>query len=58
MEITVKIKNVYGQEMIYPVCEKAQVFAKISNTKTFTKDTIQNIKALGYAIKVESPASL
>ncbi len=53
MEILVKIGNNYGNEVIYPVCDDAQVFAAIAGTKTLTAGTIAAIKRLGYKINVE-----
>lgn len=53
MDILVKIKNVYGNEMIYPVCEKALIFANMAGTKTLTHQSIKQIKALGYTIAVQ-----
>lgn len=52
MKIQVKIKQVYGNEMIYPVCEKAKVFCEMVGQKTLTSATIQGIKKLGYEIEV------
>ena len=51
MIIKVEIKNNFGNEAIYPACEKAQLFAEIAGTKTLTRDTIAKIKALGYQIQ-------
>lgn len=50
MKIAVKIKNVYGNPTVYPVCDNAKLFAKIANTKTLTRDTLEQIKKLGYEI--------
>ena len=52
-EITVRIKNVYGEEKIYPVCEKAKAFARIAGTKTLTRATIKEISDLGFHIDLE-----
>jgi copper chaperone CopZ len=52
MKITIQIKNVYGKEAIYPICEKGKIFAEIAGTKTLTRQTIQQIKSLGYEIEV------
>jgi hypothetical protein len=51
--ITVKIKNNYGSEVIYPVCVNAQHFAEIAGTKTLTPYSITLIKSLGYRVVVE-----
>lgn len=53
MNITVEIKNIYGNEMIYPVCEKSKSFAAISGTKTLSRNNICHIKDLGYSITVK-----
>ena len=55
MTITVKIRNVYGEERVYPVCEKAKIFARLAGTKTLTDHAIGLIKSLGYTIEVETP---
>jgi len=47
MQATVKIKNVYGNETIYPVDETAQKLAQLAGTKTLTRRTIQIAKDLG-----------
>ena len=52
MEISVKIKSVYGIDKIYPVCDKAVAFANIADTVTLTDYTIAKIKLLGYRVKV------
>jgi hypothetical protein len=53
MQITVKRKNVYGKDLIYPVCEKAECLTMLADTKTFTPYQIQVIKALGYKVLVQ-----
>jgi hypothetical protein len=53
MTITVKIKSYYGQEYIYPVCEKAKLLSSLTGTKTFTRSHIDHIKRLGYRIDVQ-----
>ena len=56
MFIQVQIKTVYGNDIIYPVCEKAKLFAKFKGQKTITGSDIVIIKQLGYEIKVVHPA--
>jgi|TARA_R110000822_G_C14888043_1_gene447380 hypothetical protein len=56
MDLTVKIKNVYGVDRIYPVCDKAQLFARISGNKTLLPVDIELIKKLGYNLTTESEA--
>lgn len=55
MEIQVTIKNVYGNEMIYPTCEQAKRFAELAKQKTLTSRELGIIKALGYTIRVVQP---
>ena len=52
LKIKVQIKHVYGNETIYPVCEKAKIFAQMVNQRTLTRRDIQYIKQLGYAVEV------
>ncbi len=51
--ITVRIKNNYGTEYIYPVCPNAQNFADIADTKTLTPYVITLIKSLGFKVIVQ-----
>jgi len=53
MTIIVKRKQVYGNEVIYPVCETAQCLTMLGDTKTLTPRQINIIKALGYTIVLE-----
>lgn len=55
--ITVKIKNNYGQDAIYPVCDSAKAFAAIAGTKTLTGYTIKLIKSLGYTVNIQTAAT-
>jgi hypothetical protein len=50
--ITVETKNLYGNDLVYPVCDKAKLFASIANTKTLGVYTIVLIKKLGYNFEV------
>lgn len=50
MEIQVSVKNVYGNEMIYPQCETAKKFLKLTGKKTFSTQDLNTIRLLGYAV--------
>jgi len=50
-EITVRILNKYGNDLIYPADHKAHIFADMLGQKTFTRTNIKYIKALGYTVK-------
>lgn len=52
MTIKVSIQNNYGQQTVYPVCDRAKAFARIAGTRTLTTGAIANIKALGYEIEL------
>lgn len=52
-EITVRRKTVYGNEVIYPVCDTAVCLTMLGDTKTITPRQIGIIKALGYKIVLE-----
>jgi hypothetical protein len=51
--ITVRLTKVYGNETVYPVCDKAKLFAGLAGTSTLTPHAIRQIKALGYEIWIE-----
>ncbi len=55
MEITVKIKSVYGVDRIYPIDKNAKIFVALVGNKTLSKADIDRIKALGYEILTETP---
>ena len=54
MNLVVSKKNVYGVERVYPVCNKAKLFANISGNKTLLPEVIEMIKELGYNLTTES----
>ena len=51
--LIVKKKNVWGTELIYPVCQDAILFSCIAGSKTFCSITIANIKKLGYKFETQ-----
>jgi len=53
MNITVEIREVYGQSKIYPVCDKAKIFADIAGTTTLLPRDIQRIQMLGFEVLVK-----
>ena len=52
--LIVEKKNVYGVERVYPICNKAKLFAAISGNKTLLPEVIEQIKKLGYNLTTES----
>ena len=53
MSITVRVKNIYGNKTVYPVCDKAKIFAQIAGHSTLTSATLDGIRRLGYLIEVQ-----
>jgi hypothetical protein len=53
-ELIVRVKTVYGNELVYPVCEQSKLFAALANTETLTTRSVETIKKLGYTFTVES----
>lgn len=49
-EITVKEKSVYGKILMYPACDKSNIFAGLIGAKTFTMYHLHLIEGLGYKI--------
>jgi hypothetical protein len=56
MDIFVEIKNVYGVQTVYPVCDQAKFFAALAGTKTLTAQAIKLIRQQGYSLKPVVPA--
>jgi hypothetical protein len=56
MKITVRIRQVYGNETIYAVCDAAKTFASMVGQKTLTQRDLTFIRKLGYAVEVEQQA--
>jgi len=52
LQITLKTKNVYGNDLIYPMCETSEKLAKLINKKTFSNTDINIIESLGYKITI------
>ena len=53
--IKIQIRNVYGNETIYPACPTAVFFCRLARTKTITEDMLRLIRGQGYEIQVEAP---
>jgi hypothetical protein len=50
-QITVEIKDQYGNKVFYPACEDAMRFAAIAGTTTLTERVLNCVRGLGYDIK-------
>jgi len=53
LKIKVRVRNVYGNKTVYPVCDKAQIFAQLAGHSTLTRATLDGIRRLGYLIEVQ-----
>ena len=52
MHITVQVRSVYGNELVYPADDQAVLFASLVGAKTFNAKQLGQIRALGYAVHV------
>ena len=50
MKIEIYTRNIYGKELIYPMCKISNVFADIAKTKTLSIEVLRSLKAIGYTI--------
>lgn len=58
MKVEVKIRNVYGNDLIYGVNNNAELFLRLMNKKTFNETDLRVIKSLGYEIVQVNDKSL
>jgi hypothetical protein len=55
MEFLVKLKTVYGNEVVYPACDTSRKFAELLGTKTITPHALKIIRELGYNVEAVFP---
>jgi hypothetical protein len=56
--VSITVKSVYGNEMIYPANDAANHFCELTGKKTFSHRDLQLIEKLGYFIEqVAKPIS-
>lgn len=55
MTITVEVKNLYGKERIYAVCETAKKLLALTRQRTFNRKDIAVIRSLGIEVKIQMP---
>lgn len=53
--ILIEVKHCYGKPVIYPVCNNAETFARLSGCKTLTHAALALIEELGYTIDTVTP---
>ena len=49
--ITVEVRSVYGNTLVYPMCDTAKLFARIANKTTLDASNLNDIARLGYQVK-------
>lgn len=54
MTILVRVKQVYGNEMIYPANDAARCVTFMTGRKTILRSDITKLKELGHSIEVEA----
>ena len=50
-EVFFELKNVYGNDLIYPSCHIANALIKLKDKKTFNKNDLDVFKSLGLIVK-------
>ena len=50
--LLVRVKSNYGNEAVYPVCEKSHLLTELLGTKTFTVEARAILKELDYTFEV------
>jgi hypothetical protein len=53
--ILIEVKESYGRKVIYPACDNAETFARLSGCKTLTHAALELIEQLGYTIDTVTP---
>jgi hypothetical protein len=48
--VEVELRNVYGNNLMYPVNTTARIFAKLLGVKTFNRQQVQGMRDLGYVV--------
>ena len=49
-EIILEKRNVYGNDLIYPICHVANALIKLKDKKTFNKNDLDVFKSLGLIV--------
>ena len=51
-ELQVMIKNVYGNDLIYPACDTTKMITELTGAKTLVPHQIKILKKNGYNLEV------
>jgi len=49
--VQIQVRNVYGNDLIYPINEAAKRFAAIAGKKTLASNDLANIRLLGFTVE-------
>ena len=49
--LKLQLKHTFGRELVYPACETSKKLAKLTKTKTFSKDNLTIFIELGFKIE-------
>jgi hypothetical protein len=49
-QIFVTIRNVYGNDTIYPACDQSRLLADLAGHKTLTASDLRIIRKMGYEV--------
>jgi len=52
MSITVSVRSVFGNDLVYPADDTAGLLARLAGTKTFSAHQLRMVRALGYTVQV------
>ncbi len=58
MKILITVKENYGNELLYPLCDTAKKVCELLGTKTISKDKIKTLEDLGYKVTMSYEQSL
>jgi len=54
MRLIVEKKQVYGNALVYPACNKSRLIARLAGNETLTAGTIAIAKNLGYTFETKA----
>jgi hypothetical protein len=57
-QLTVIIKTTYGTERIYPACQQSARVADLMKSKTFTRQDVNALKAIGFTFTVQQQQAI
>ena len=56
--VHVEVRDVYGNQLVYPASDTARIFTGLTGKKTFTPGDLDHIRRLGYTITLATATSL